>query len=466
MAGPPRFAFRTVSSDSRAPSAQTWGLEVRRFIKRREEEDDWSFWHKNEAGGPPRFGHLEGLRIQSSSSHLELMPYASAKSSSLADDAGTPFDTHGRPTMRGGLDLRDNVTSNLTLNATINPDFGQVEVDPAVLNLSAFETFFPEKRPFFVENSQVFDFGLFNCNFCSNVEAMQGFYSRRVGRAPTGADLASENYPYADIPDATTILGAGKVTGRTASGFTVGLLDALTGQANARIVLPNGSRGSQEVEPLANYFVGRLKRDFLHGNLVVGGMLSGVARNIDTTFAPRLARNAEMYGNDVVYRWADNEFSLMANAAITNVSGDPTRDCASPAVERALLSASGSRRRARADSSPVTTTPRRRTCAASAATPASRKRLATGSGRVPSTRGRQATRPTTIAFQQYADYIWYNAQPHSLLVQADEVVPDDVWPPRRANAAELRGRPHSSPGSRVRELHDSPVLEPDGIPNR
>lgn len=301
---------------------QTWGLEVRRFIKRREEEDDWSFWHKNEAGGPSRFGHLEGLTIQSSSSHLELMPYASAKSSALAASADTPFDTHGRPAMRGGLDLRYRVTSNLTLNATINPDFGQVEVDPAVLNLSAFETFFPEKRPFFVEGAQVFDFGSFSCNFCSNVEGMQAFYSRRVGRAPTGASLASDNYPFADVPDATTILGAGKITGRTSSGYTVGILEALTGRADARVVLANGQHTSQEVEPLANYFAGRLKRDFLHGNLVVGGMLSGVVRNIDTTFAPRLARNAEMYGNDVVLRWDDNKYSFLANAAITNVSGD------------------------------------------------------------------------------------------------------------------------------------------------
>jgi hypothetical protein len=302
--------------------AQTWGLEVRRFIKRREEEDDWSFWHKNEAGGPPRFGHLEGLLIHSSSSHLELMPYASAKSSSLASTADTPFDTHGRPAMRAGLDLRYSVTSNLTLNATFNPDFGQVEVDPAVLNLSAFETFFPEKRPFFVENGQVFDFGVLRCNFCSNVEGMQGFYSRRVGRAPTGASLASDNYPYSSVPDATTILGAGKLTGRTSGGLTVGLLEAVTGRATASVVLPGGAHASQEVEPLANYFVGRLKRDFLHGNLVVGGMLSGVVRSIDTTFAPRLATNAEMYGNDVVYQWGNNRYSLTANAAISNVSGD------------------------------------------------------------------------------------------------------------------------------------------------
>jgi hypothetical protein len=194
-------------------SLQTWGLQVRRFMKRREEEDDWSFWHKNEAGGPPRFGHLEGLRIPTSSSHLELMPYVGGKLSALAADAGSPFDTHGRPSTRAGLDVRYGITSNLTLNATFNPDFGQVEVDPAVLDLSAFETFFPEKRPFFVEGAQIFDFGIFSCSFCSNVESMQAFYSRRVGRAPTGADLATDNFAYADVPDATTILAPGRSRG-------------------------------------------------------------------------------------------------------------------------------------------------------------------------------------------------------------------------------------------------------------
>ena len=303
-------------------SVQTWGLQVRRFIKRREEEDDWSFWHKTEAGGPSRFGHLEGLRIPTSSSHLELMPYVSAKSSSIAAVARTPFDTHARPAMRAGLDLRYGLTSNLTLNATLNPDFGQVEVDPAVLNLSAFETFFPEKRPFFVEGAQVFDFGNFNCSFCSNVEGMQGFYSRRVGRAPSGAFLATDSFAYAEVPDQTTILGAGKLTGRTASGYTVGVLDALTGQSMARVQTAAGRRAKQEVEPLANFFVGRLKRDLLNGNLVIGGIVSGVARNIDSTFAPLLARHAEMYGNDLVYHWGNRKYSLMANAAITNVSGD------------------------------------------------------------------------------------------------------------------------------------------------
>ena len=134
------------------------------------------------------------------SSKLELLPYAVSKSSSLGTTPGDPFNTRGRPTMRVGLDLKNRLTTNLTLDATINPDFGQVEVDPAVLNLSAFETFFPEKRPFFVEGSQVFDFGGFSCNFCSNIEGMSGFYSRRIGRAPTGADSRRTTTPSPTFP--------------------------------------------------------------------------------------------------------------------------------------------------------------------------------------------------------------------------------------------------------------------------
>ena len=174
---------------------QTWGLQVRRFIKRNNEQDQWAWWGKTEAGGPPRFGHLAGLRIPHAPAGLELMPYVVTRSASVAKSAGDPFNTHGRPTMRAGLDLKDRLTSNLTLDATVNPDFGQVEVDPAVINLSAFETFFPEKRPFFIEGAQVFNFGGFSCNFCSNVEGMSAFYSRRVGRSPTGASLALNANP-------------------------------------------------------------------------------------------------------------------------------------------------------------------------------------------------------------------------------------------------------------------------------
>lgn len=389
-------------------SVQTWGLQVRRFIKRRDEEDDWSFWHKNESGGPSRFGHLEGLRIVPTSSHLELMPYASAKSSSLGSAVGTPFDTRGRPSVSEGLDLRYRVTSSLTLNTTINPDFGQVEVDPAVLNLSAFETFFPEKRPFFVEGAQVFDFGNFSCNFCSNVEAMQGFYSRRVGRAPTGASLATDNFAFADVPDATTILGAGKITGRTASGYTLGLLEAVTGQATARVQTVTGQRARQEVEPLANYFVGRLKRDLRNGDLVVGGILSGVARNIDTTFAPLLARHAEMLGGDMSYHWSERKYSLTANAAITNVYGDPRE-----ILLRQQSSARYFQRPDRGTGSGGWFSNRLDSTATSLSGAGAYLRLAKETGDWTWETGANTRTPgyetNDYAFQQSADYIWYNA---------------------------------------------------------
>ena len=389
-------------------SIQTWGLEVRRFIKRNNEEDDWSFWRKNEAGGPSRFGHLEGLRIPATKAGLELLPYVVSKSASFATERGDPFATHGRPTFRAGLDVKDRLTSNLTLDATFNPDFGQVEVDPAVLNLSAFETFFPEKRPFFVEGAQVFDFGQFGCNFCSNVEGMRAFYSRRIGRAPTGASLATDNYTYADVPDATTILGAGKVTGRTASGYTVGLLDAVTGSASARVQSATGDRGTQPVEPLADYFVGRLKRDYMRGNLVVGGIVSGVARNIDSTFAPRLARHAELYGSDVQYTWREKMYLFSAQAALTNVSGD-----AREIVDRQQSSARYFQRPDRGAGSAGWLSNRFDSTASSLRGAGAYLRLAKQTGDVFGEVAFNTRTPgyetNDYAFQQRADYLWSGA---------------------------------------------------------
>src|SRR5512143_102416 len=389
-------------------SIQTWGLQVRRFIKRRDEQDQWAFWGKTEAGGPSRFGHLEGLRIPSGSSHLEMLPYVVSKASSVGTTPGDPFNKHGRPTMRAGLDLKDRLTSNLTLDATINPDFGQVEVDPAVLNLSAFETFFPEKRPFFVEGAQIFDFGGFSCNFCSNVEGMSSFYSRRIGRAPTGASLATDPNQFADVPDATTILGAGKITGRVASGFTLGLLDAVTGQANARVQTPTGDRATQEVEPLANYFVGRLKRDYMNGNLVVGGIVSGVARRIDDQFAPRLAKHAEMYVNDMYYTWHDHMYTLRAQGAITNVSGD-SREI----LLRQQSSARYFQRPDRGSGSSGFLSSRFDSSATALRGAGGYARVAKETGDWFGEMGLNTRTPgyetNDYAFQQRADYIWYNA---------------------------------------------------------
>ncbi len=302
---------------------QTWGLQIRRYIQRRNEFQQWAFWRKNEPGGPNRFGHLDGLEIRKTARHLELLPYVAAKSSHVASQPNDPFNSGGEESMRAGLDLKYLLNSNLTLDATFNPDFGQVEVDPAVVNLTAFESFFPERRPFFVASSGVFGFGGFSCFFCSNVSSLSAFYSRRVGRAPTGTDLAYATGPFADVPDATTILGAGKITGRTSTGWTIGLMDAVTNREEATVQLADGSRTSRVVEPLANYFVGRVRKDLKQGAFVLGGIVSSVTRNLDEAFTPRLTRHAEVVGADWSYSWKNRAYTWSGVTAISNLAGDP-----------------------------------------------------------------------------------------------------------------------------------------------
>jgi uncharacterized protein DUF5916/cellulose/xylan binding protein with CBM9 domain len=303
-------------------SVQTWGLQLRRFIHRRNELDQWAFWRRNEAGGPPRFGHLEGLRLGRPSGHLEVLPYLAAKTQNIAADAGDPFNSGNVSSARVGMDLKYSLSSNLTLDATVNPDFGQVEVDPAVINLSDVEVSFDEKRPFFVASSGVFGFGGFSCFFCSNVSSLSAFYSRRIGRAPTGTELARARGKYVDLPPSAAILGAAKVTGRTSNGFTVGLLDAVTNRETARFERGDGTRGHQEVEPFANYFVGRLKKDFLDGNLVVGAIGTSVVRSVDSAFASRLTTHAEVVGSDMLYTWKNRTYSLQGNFALSSIEGD------------------------------------------------------------------------------------------------------------------------------------------------
>ena len=305
-------------------SSQTWGLQLRRWIQRRNELQQWAFWRKNESGGPNRFGHLEGLEFgERSGKQLELLPYVAAKTQNLSVPTNDPFNGGNVQSARAGLDVKYNLSSNFTLDATFNPDFGQVEADPAVVNLTAFETSFPEKRPFFIASSGVFGFGGFNCYFCSNVSSLSAFYTRRIGRSPQGADLAYNAGEFADVPEATTILGAAKVTGRTGNGLTIGLLNAVTNREEARVRPQSGSDMNQIVEPLTNYFVGRVKKDLMRGNLVIGGIATSVLRDMDDTFAPRLTRHAEFIGTDVRYTWKERNYSLTGNFAITNIEGDP-----------------------------------------------------------------------------------------------------------------------------------------------
>jgi hypothetical protein len=306
-------------------SMQSWGMQVWRFHSRTNEVSMWSYWGPEESGGPSRFGHIDGISPgRGAVRRLEILPYVVGRYAYLQPslDANDPFYKQRDADARIGADMKYLLTSNVTLDATINPDFGQVEVDPAVVNLSAFETFFPERRPFFVEGSGTFGFGGFNCFFCSNVSSLSLFYTRRIGRAPQGS--APQGTQYADRPDASTILGAAKITGRTRNGFTLGVLNALTAREHATIRRSVGLDTVQEVEPLTNYFVGRLKKDFQRGNLVFGGMATSVVRDLDDPLLKsRLNSHSEAVGFDWNARWKNRSWSWVGNLAFTNNSGDP-----------------------------------------------------------------------------------------------------------------------------------------------
>src|SRR5215203_398124 len=183
-------------------TAQLWGMQVWRTLDRLNEQDMWAFWRNNEAGGPPYFGTLDGITVTSRPRQIEILPYITSRAKMERVPSNDPFHSNREATFRVGGDAKLNVTSNLTLDATVNPDFGQVEVDPAVVNLSVFETTFSEKRPFFVSNSQYFSTGGFSCYFCNNVSSLSLIYTRRIGRSPQLGPLVGSRSDYMDATDA------------------------------------------------------------------------------------------------------------------------------------------------------------------------------------------------------------------------------------------------------------------------
>lgn len=274
--------MRVPFSQLRFPSAprHTWGINARRVIQRKNEESWLALVPKNENGLASRMAHLAGVEGIAPGKHLELLPYASAREEYIASARpGDPFNDGSRAFGGTGLDLKYGVASNLSLVAAVNPDFGQVEVDPAVVNLTASETFFEEKRPFFTEGAQVFTHfahsGASEYPYFFYFEP-QIFYSRRIGRTPQGRPAGD----YVDIPTATTILGATKLTGRTKNGWTVGALEAVTGREFAH-VSDGLSNGRIEVEPLTNYFVVRTRRE-LGRRAAIGFLATAVNRKLRT----------------------------------------------------------------------------------------------------------------------------------------------------------------------------------------
>ena len=301
---------------------QTWGLQVIRWAHARNERTHLAWWPNNENGGPSRYAHLEGMRVTERPRGMEIVPYVVGQANYVRPaNAANPFTDPSEFKYRVGGDVKYRLTSNLTLNATINPDFGQVEVDPAVVNLSTFETFFQERRPFFIEGANAFGFGSFSCFFCSNVQSLGMFYTRRVGRRPQ----LSPSGDFVDVPDNTTILGAAKITGRLQNRATVGLLDAITRREEARVMVEDASGRrffSREVEPLTNYFVARTRRDYKDGRFRFGGIATSVDRFTDDSLAlERLPEHARGLGLDWDMNWKNRRYTFFGQYALSDVRG-------------------------------------------------------------------------------------------------------------------------------------------------
>ncbi|HEX7336541.1 MAG TPA: DUF5916 domain-containing protein [Gemmatimonadales bacterium] len=299
----------------------TWGIQLYRKILRKGEEDWFAFVPKSEVSGVSRYAHLVGLGPLQAQRQLELAPYLLASGSYQPGAAGDPFRSGSEYDASAGLDLKYGLTSDLTLNATVNPDFGQVEVDPAVVNLSVFETFFPEKRPFFVEGADVFRFGGIRASNSFGVPDI--FFSRRIGREPQ-RNLAGDGVNFLDAPTETSIRAAAKLTGRTRNGWSIGLLDAVTAGEDARYVDALGARVTAPVEPLTNYFVGRVRKDLRGGNSTVGIIATAVNRDQESPELESLLRgSAYSVGVDFTNSWAERVWSLDGSVGFTTVRGTP-----------------------------------------------------------------------------------------------------------------------------------------------
>jgi hypothetical protein len=296
---------------------QVWGLQIERLIDRRQELSLFSFTPKSEQGGVPAFGDLTGLRGIRPGRRLELLPYVLSQGSFSATPSN-PFVGDNDFLGNAGLDARYRLTSNLTLTATANPDFGQVEVDPAVINLTAFETRFEERRPFFVEGASSFRFG--GSVGGPSAAAASVLYSRRLGRAPqlgVGTDQV-------DAPDTATILGAVKLAGKTARGWSLGVLNALTGAEHARFVDGSGATVRGLIEPRTNYFVGRVNRELRRGQSQIGGIFTSANRDLaGDPRADALRSSAYTGGLDFIHEWANRGWTLTGFLAGSRVSGSP-----------------------------------------------------------------------------------------------------------------------------------------------
>jgi len=299
---------------------QIWGIQVMRHLYREEERSHWQFIPKGSPGTVHLFGELNGIKNIKPKRQVEIMPYLVAKYETFEKEEGNPFLNGRSSRISGGLDGKIGITNDFTLDFTINPDFGQVEADPSQVNLTAFETYFSEQRPFFVEGKSIYQFKPSNPIVINNLGSDNLFYSRRIGRYPQYYPETADG-EYVKMPESTTILGALKLSGKTKKGLSIGVLESLTGNAKA-LIDSEGVRRKESVEPLTNYFVGRVQQDFDKGKSTLGGMITAVNRDITNPEMKYLHSAAYAGGIDFKRSWNERTWYVSGAGTFSNVRGD------------------------------------------------------------------------------------------------------------------------------------------------
>jgi hypothetical protein len=298
-----------------------WGMEVLRQLFRKQEFSVWQHLDRNASGIVHNFGEMTGLNGIKPRKQADITPFIVGSLEKFEKVEGNPFATGTNWKSNAGLDAKFGITNDMTLDLTVNPDFGQVEADPSVVNLTAYETFFEEKRPFFVEGNNITSFktGIGD----GDIGYDNLFYSRRIGRSPHMSAETEEN-EYANTPRVTPIISAAKITGKTTNGLSIGVLEALTAEGKAEID-SLGERTYQTVEPLSNYFVSRVMKDFGGGKTVIGGAYTNTHRFLDGTGIDGLVRNANTAGIDFKHYFDDDRKWFLSTAAgASNLAGSTT----------------------------------------------------------------------------------------------------------------------------------------------
>ncbi len=280
-----------------------WGMHIWRWIDRLKEEDQWKLIPIDAPAMVYIFGELRGIKDIPYKRNFEVMPYAKGK---YVSDARNNFKSGF------GVDGKIGVTSDFTLDYTINPDFGQVEADPSVLNLTSYEVFYDEKRPFFLEGNSILDYG---------AEGDLLFYSRRIGSSP-GFTPSTSDGESLSMPDQTSIINAMKMTGKNRSGLSMGIINSMTARENATIY-SNGSERQTTVEPFTNYFIGRLKQDFNEGSTVLGGIMTSTIRNIKDEHLEFMPDNSVTGGIDFQHNWLNRKYYIDFKGFFSRVNGTP-----------------------------------------------------------------------------------------------------------------------------------------------